>query len=475
MAIYHCSISITGRGKGKSAVAAAAYRAGEKITNERDGLIHDFTYKSGVVHKEIILPENAPAEYSNRTVLWNAVERAEKAENSQLAREIEVALPIEFSYMQNVNLVREYVRKNFVDNGMCADICIHDNKKGNPHAHILLTMRPFNDDGAWGVKQRKVYHLDDDGNKIYDSAKRQYKCGKMQTTDWNERHKAEEWRAAWADTVNRYLEAINHTERIDHRSFVRQGIDLVPTVHMGAAAHSMEKRGIRTERGDRNREIELLNSRLRQIKARIRKLEDEKWEVISQKDTAPTMYDIFSAIINNPDKHTLTNIQNASQALIFIQKYNIDTFADMAAAVQSLYAKYSETHAETVKMSRRYQTLTEHIRHGENYAKYSKIYFRHNELKGEKQDRFYDKHKDEISAFVEAHKYMERHLNGRKQIPFADWKSEFAGVTTQRNVLLAESENLSAELKNAEAIKRHAEKLMGADWEQPKRARGNER
>ena len=217
MAIYHCSISITVRGKGKSAVAVAAYRAGEKITNERDGLIHDFTYKSGVIHKENILPENAPAECLNRAVLWNAVERMEKAENSQLAREIEVALPIEFSYMQNVNLIREYVRKNFVDKGMCADICIHDNKKGNPHAHILLTMRPFNEDGIWGVKQRKLYHLDDDGNKIYGPVKRQYKCGKMQTTDWNERHKAEEWRAAWADTVNRYLEATNHTERIDRK------------------------------------------------------------------------------------------------------------------------------------------------------------------------------------------------------------------------------------------------------------------
>ena len=177
MAIYHCSIKITSRGKGKSAVAAAAYRAGERITNEYDGVTHDYTRKGGIVHTAILLPDNAPPEYKDRAVLWNAVEKIEKAKNSQLAREIELALPVELTKEQNIFLVREYVKRHFVNHGMCADIAIHDTGEGNPHAHVLLTMRPFNEDRTWGDKQKKVYHLDEDGNKIYDPIKRQYKCG----------------------------------------------------------------------------------------------------------------------------------------------------------------------------------------------------------------------------------------------------------------------------------------------------------
>ena len=166
MAIYHCSIKIISRGKGKSAVAAAAYRSGEALTNEYDGITHDYTRKGGIVHTEILLPDNAPAAYADRSVLWNAVEKAEKAKNAQLAREIEIALPHELTREQGISLVREYVKEQFVNAGMCADICLHDKNDGNPHAHIMLTMRPIEQDGLWGAKQKKEYILDKDGNKI---------------------------------------------------------------------------------------------------------------------------------------------------------------------------------------------------------------------------------------------------------------------------------------------------------------------
>ncbi len=170
-------------------------------------MTHDFTRKGGVVLRDILLPDHAPAEYRDRATLWNAVEKIEKAKNSQLAREIEIAIPAELNFLQQTNLIREYVRRTFVDKGMCADICIHDKNDGNPHAHVMLTMRPINEDGTWGDKQKKEYILDSDGNKIYDQKKRQYKCKSIPATDWNEQTKAEEWRAAWADTANRYLEA----------------------------------------------------------------------------------------------------------------------------------------------------------------------------------------------------------------------------------------------------------------------------
>ena len=285
VAIYHCSIKVISRGKGKSAVAAAAYRAGEKITNEFDGMTHDYTHKGGVVHTEILLPDHAPAGYTDRAVLWNEVEKIEKAKNAQLAREIEISLPRELTREQSISLVREYVKRHFVAAGMCADVCLHDTGGGNPHAHIMLTMRPFDEGGEWGAKQKKEYILDRDGNKIYDPKKRQYKCKSIPATDWNEQTKAEEWRAAWARLCNQCLEQNGHAERVDHRSYERQGIDQIPTVHLGVAASAMEKRGIRTERGDLNREIEVTNKRLRQLKARISKLQN--WLKEETENTEP--------------------------------------------------------------------------------------------------------------------------------------------------------------------------------------------
>ena len=137
IAIYHCNISIVSRGKGKSAVAAAAYRSGEKLTNEWDGMTHDYTRKGGVVHTEILLPPHAPPSFSDRSTLWNSVELYEKAGNAQLAREIDAALPIELSREEQIRLVREYCSSQFVSKGMCVDFAIHDTDSGNPHCHIM--------------------------------------------------------------------------------------------------------------------------------------------------------------------------------------------------------------------------------------------------------------------------------------------------------------------------------------------------
>lgn len=254
MAIYHCSIKIISRGKGKSAVAAAAYRSGETLTNHYDGVTHDFTRKGGIVHTEILLPPHAPPDFADRSILWNSVEKIEKAKNSQLAREIEIALPVELNREQQIQLVREYVKENFVSVGMCADFAIHDKQDGNPHAHIMLTMRPLEQSGKWGAKSKKEYLLDKDGQRIK-LKNGTFKSRKVDTVDWNSQEKAEVWRQAWADITNRYLAAQDRPERIDHRSYKRQGIEQIPTVHMGVAATQMECRGIVTEKGEHNREI----------------------------------------------------------------------------------------------------------------------------------------------------------------------------------------------------------------------------
>lgn len=169
-------------------MAAAAYRSGSKLTNEWDGLTHDYTKKRGIVHTEIMLPAHAPPEFADRAALWNSVELNEKSKASQLAREIEVALPAELPREAQLSLVRSYVRDTFVLAGMCADFALHDKGDGNPHAHIMLTVRPLTETGRWGAKCRKVYDLDGKGNRIPDG-KGGWKNHREDTTDWNDRGK----------------------------------------------------------------------------------------------------------------------------------------------------------------------------------------------------------------------------------------------------------------------------------------------
>lgn len=268
MAIYHCSIKIIGRSDGKSAVASSAYRSGEKLMDDRTGLIHDFTKKSGVVFTEVSLPAHAPPEYADRNVLWNAVEKVEKKSIAQLAREIEVALPKELSRECQIEIVRRYVQENFVSVGMYADWALHDKGDGNPHAHIMLTMRGIKPDGSWAQKEKKIYALDEEGNRIplIDPATGEQKLGKrneklwkritVEPNDWNDHSKAEIWRKSWADICNEYLSL---EQQIDHRSYKRQELDLEPTIHEGYRARKMEKAGFVSKRCEYNRIVRKLN------------------------------------------------------------------------------------------------------------------------------------------------------------------------------------------------------------------------
>ena len=298
IAIYHCSIKIVSRGKGKSAVAAAAYRAGEKLTNEWDGLTHDYTRKGGVVHSEIMLPPHAPPSFSDRSILWNSVEQIEKSNNSQLAREIEIALPVELSREEQTRLVREYCSSQFVSKGMCADFNIHDTGNGNPHAHILLTMRPLDEKGTWAAKSKKEYVLDENGERVKLPSGR-YKTRKVDLMDWNRQENADLWRKAWADLANDYLERSGSAERIDHRSHAERGIEELPTVHMGVAASQMEKKGIATDKGEINRMIQKTNRLMREIRGYIDSLKEWLAEVFAAKkqlQAAPHSPDIATLL-----------------------------------------------------------------------------------------------------------------------------------------------------------------------------------
>ena len=269
MAIYHCSIKNISRSSGKSAVASASYRAGEKLEDRETGLTHDYTHKTEVAYSEIILCENAPREYQDRETLWNAVEEVEKQSNARLAREWEVALPHELTLEQSKELVRGYAQ-SLADEGLCVDVNIHW-KEGNHHAHIMGTTRPIKENGEWGQKEKKAYKLDENGQKIpqIDPQTGEQKIGArgrkmwqretVEANDWNKTEKVEEWRERWAEHCNRYLEK---EQQIDHRSFERQGIERIPTIHEGYVARQMEEKGQTAERCEINRDINAANIQL---------------------------------------------------------------------------------------------------------------------------------------------------------------------------------------------------------------------
>ena len=491
MAIYHCSIKIISRGKGKSAVAAAAYRSGDNLTNEYDGITHDYTRKGGVVHTEILLPDHDPAEYADRAVLWNAVEKIEKAKNAQLAREIEIALPKELTREQSISLVREYVKEQFVSAGMCADFCLHDKKDGNPHAHVMLTIRPIEQDGTWGAKQKKEYILDRDGNKIYDPKKRSYKCKTIPNTDWNEHTKAEEWRSAWAEICNRILEQNGHTERIDHRSYARQGIDQIPTVHLGVAAFQMEKRGIRTERGNLNREIEVTNQRLRQLKARISKLQNWLKEEAANTEP-PTLADVIQSILSKWEQTgkqsrytTIHNLKSAANMLNFLTANGIKDMVGLEEKVKEMFRKQHDISEKMKPIDRRLKTLDEHLRHSGNYkayrgykAQYEKLYEQYRTIKKaggfgaerrakkalEATNSYYHAHDTEIVLFEAAERclkdVMQEHFDSRKLPPIKKWKVERDKLKEERRQLSRQYFSLKDEVKEVEKIRRNVYSIL---------------
>lgn len=318
MAIYHLEAKVVSRGTGRSAVAASAYLSCTNIRNDYDGVRHDYTRKKGLVWREVFLPEYAPPEWKDRGVLWNAVEENEKTKDSRLAREFVPALPIELTPEQWQGILSDFIKDSFVADGMCADVAIHDPYPPghNPHAHIMLTVRPLDEQGNWQYKTEKEYLCIKDGEEKgftasefkmaqADGWEKQYpyKVGKKKVymppseaekqgleraskhpkstkfgrqnpiaERWNSEEQLVLWRKAWADVTNRYLEQYGHDARIDHRSHTERGLAEQPTIHEGVVARALEKNGIISDRCELNRQIKADNAMLRELKATVKKL-----------------------------------------------------------------------------------------------------------------------------------------------------------------------------------------------------------
>ena len=465
IAIYHCSIKIVSRGKGKSAVAAAAYRSGEKLTNEWDGLTHDYTKKGGVVHSEILLPAHAPPAFSDRSTLWNSVELSEKSNNAQLAREVEIALPVELSREEQTRLVREYCSSQFVSKGMIADFNLHDTGGGNPHAHILLTMRPLDEKGAWLPKSKKEYVLGENGEKIRLPSGR-YKTRKVDLVDWNNRENAEVWRRAWADLANEYLEKNNRPERIDHRSYERQGIDQIPTVHVGVSATQMEKKGIVTERGELNRNIKAANRILREIRRLVRGLKDWIAELKERKTallealaearaqaSEPTIPQLLARYMEQRGeeradwtskgklKGAVSDFNKVQAAMEFLRQKEISTVETLDRQLDGISETAVAIRDSMRKAERRIKDIDTLLSHIGNYEKHKPVYKEYAAIGWKKQkEKFAEAHRGELDAYRAAARYVKTHLPGtsysRKELE-AERKDLAAALPGKREELKA--------------------------------------
>lgn len=401
----HYSIGIVSRGNGgtsHSCTDAASYQSGEKIYSDYEGVWHSGKHIERIVHTNILLPQNAPREYMNRSTLWNAVDASEKSSVAQTARCIIVALPRELTLDQNIDLITAYCQEQFVNEGMIADIAVHQEDDGNPHAHILLTMRAMDGTGKWLPKTKTSYLLDETGERVKD-AKGKPKRIRVDTVDWNNQGKAETWRHAWEIKQNNFLEKAGVSERVDMRSYKRQGIEKIPQRHMGPAVTAMERKGMETEIGTLNQEITSGNQSLDFLLRMIEELKHILQTLMEMIRTISTVenpkeksiVDILTAyrdlrahdlIRCNPDHTSLSEdaeLNAFNEALLFITELNVTTINDLANHINSVNQNLISLQDQIQSISHRLQDIDyilqadRTIREAEPvFEKYNTIHFK---------------------------------------------------------------------------------------------------
>lgn len=386
IAIYHFEAKVITRATGRTAVGAAAYMSCSEMTSQYDGIHHNYTRKQGLIFEKVFLPENAPAEWSDREKLWNAVEAAETAKDSRLARQIILALPIELNHDQQIKLLSDFVQRFFVSDGMCADVAIHDTGDGNSHAHIMLTLRPLDENGKWQSKtekeylcvkggeergftaaefktaqadgwekqypykvgKKKVYMVPSEAEaQGYERASKYPKCtryGRQNPTyeRWNDVIMLDSWRTCWAGAVNRALEAIGSRERVDHRSHALRGLDEQPTIHEGVTARALEKKGIISERCETNRQIRKDNALLRRLKEMVAEMIQKIRGSVN--DMAERIDLSWMYMVEN--QYHLIQIQNEKQ----------DILNDLRPVLED-YNQYSQIQAQIKKLTAQREKL----------------------------------------------------------------------------------------------------------------------
>ena len=395
-----------------------------------------------MICSEILLPPHAPERLKDRETLWNEVERIEQHPKAQLAYSFDIALQNEFSTEENRQLVRQFLLDEFVSRGMIVDYAIHEKDAGeagiqNPHFHVLCPIRPLNPDGSWGNKQRREYLLDEHGNRI-PNGKGDYEFKAVPTTDWGSPERLEAWRQAWAELCNSKFEEKGLPERIDNRSYARQGIEQIPTVHEGPAVRQMEARGIATDKGSLNRLIRATNQKLREITRRIKELFQGLAEIKDQLNApqSPVLADLLTQRLEQrnagawSNKAKIGNLKEFSELVLILQERGIVTLADFDAYLQDFQQKSAAMTAELNAGSGRMKELGELIRFAGEFKRLTPIYEEWNSIQFKKaRDKYKAEHEREINLFLLAKRKLDAAASDHK-LPIKAWQKELDRLTT---------------------------------------------
>ena len=464
MALYHLSVKQIKRSAGQSAVAAAAYRAGEKLHSNYYGEDADYTKKGGVVFTEILLPSHAPREYEDRETLWNAVEKIEEHPKAQLAYSFDIALQNEFSMEENISLARQFVEEQFVSRGMIADLAVHtpDKENGenpNPHFHVLCPIRPLNEDGTWGKKQRREYVLDEHGNRIPDGDG-DYAFNAVPTTDWGKPETLEHWRKEWARLCNEKFAEKQISDRIDHRSYERQGVDQIPTVHEGPHVRQMEAKGILTERGDLNRWIRQTNRMAASIRKMLAELTARIKEIAAIL-TAPQEKTLSQFIRDYYDERNkgawsrtarIGNLKSMSEMINFLNSHNLRTVEDLEKRKDNLQTKLEGKQKSVKAAETRMKEISELLRMVDIYQENKDIYDKwYNAKFTLTKNKIKADHESEIQKFQMAARKLKQHFHDGK-LPITKWRNELSSLEKEYEQSKAEINAIKSEARSLTQI-----------------------
>ena len=445
-------------------MASAAYRAGEKLHSEYYGEDSDYTRKGGVICSEILLPSHAPSEYIDRETLWNAVEKAERGKKAQLAYSFDIALQNEFSMQENIALARQFLLKSFVSRGMVVDFAVHSPDKedggiSNPHFHVMCPIRPLDEHGRWGNKQRREYVLDKHGERIRDEAGN-YVFNAVPTTDWGSPDTLEHWRQAWADLCNAKFAEKGLDCRIDHRSYARQGIEQIPTVHEGPSVRAMEAKGIRTDKGDLNRFIRKTNALLREVKNKIASLLEWLKTVKEElsKPQPPMLNDLLMTYYNNRNKGAYStkaktaNLQRYADAFRFLQAKQLFTTDDLENTLHTMQAKIDTLKKSASAKQTRIKEVDELLRMVDYYKSGKPAADKLKSIRFEKsRQKYKTEHDDELRTFYMAERKLKPYFKDGK-LPITAWRREREQLEREYKDIQTELSPLYADVKKLWAI-----------------------
>ncbi|MBP3806922.1 MAG: MobA/MobL family protein [Eubacterium sp.] len=424
MALYHFSLSHVKRSEGHTAIAAAAYRSGEKLYDRYYGEVQDYTKKGGVIISEILMPDYVPERLKDRETLWYEVENHENRKDAQLAYSFDFALQNELSMEENIEIARRYIMENFVAKGMICDVAVHDPDKGeggipNPHVHVLVPIRPVNTNGEWGEKRLHIPVLDEDGNPVLNKKGKQ-KYDDPFTTDWGKPETLEIWRENWARIVNEKFAEKGLACRIDHRSNEERGLDEIPQVHEGSAVRRMEKRGIKTYKGGWNRWVKKTNDNIRRFLNALKELADwikEAKERVHRIEN-PTIsnmvmlyYDhrneIAEGYAHGTQKAKRGNLQYVSKVQVYIEQNNLTTIDELEKVIAEKddllkQAKdgLDSKRAEVKRIKKNLLLIGDCYKYKPVYDEGRKIFFK------SRQDEYNKAHHAEISKFQKAKRIL---------------------------------------------------------------------